>query len=462
MALATASFPDLAAPRRSTLGWSLVLLILWACLPALLPLGSLTIQAAGMIQTVWLACVLAVTLAACWLLGRMVWQRIAWVVVLVIVWISVPEAWYRVMEQRTLILLKASHPLILVWLVGLMALTLLICRLLRHLYDHFQRQQALYRHLLSVLSQDIDEGVAVFTPMGRVQWANSAAGPLIDPVRPEVAKLLQRTQTTQHVASQSVTLSETRRLTLQTRSLPDHSIQLIARATSSDTDAQSSFYERFLRRIVHDMRNPLAAIIAHSVNLHVSSEPDIIQTAAIIEAEAQRLTRLVDSLLFDARLSYVPLALERLDLLDVLDEVFYQFDERAEQEGKTLEIETAMTTAPLEADHDLLVRALSNLVDNSLKYTSAGGVVRMLLEKSPKHYFVRVSDTGSGIPPEYLPTRIFEPLVRARPGGGPIGSGLGLSIVQKVAELHHATISVESTLGEGSSFTLCLLYDLDS
>lgn len=461
MALATALSPDVPAPRRSAFAWCALLLGLWNCLPAILPLGTLTIQTAGLPQTIWLAFAVGVTLAACWMFGGRIWQRFAWFIVPLVVWIGVPEAWYYIMESRTLLILKASHPLILVWLSGLITLILLTERLLRHTYDHFQQQQALYRQLTALLSQSVDEGVAVFTPQGQLRWANKAALPLIAPLRPEVAKLLQRTQTTQHVASQSMTLSETRRLILQMKTLPDASIQLIARPISSETDAQSSFYERFLRRIVHDMRNPLAAIIAHSANLHVYSQPEIIQTATIIESEAQRLTRLVDSLLFDARLSYVPLALERLDLLDVLEEVFYQFDERAEQEGKTLEIETAMTSAPLEADRDLLVRALGNLVDNSLKYTSEGAIVRLLLDKSPKHYFVRVSDTGSGIPPEYLPHRIFEPLVRVRPGGGALGSGLGLSIVQKIVELHHATISVESTLGEGTTFTLCLSYASD-
>lgn len=461
MALVTAFSPDVPAPYRFALIWCILLFSVWGALPAVLPVGLLTIQTAGLPQTVWLVTAVSLTLIACWMFNGRLWQSLGGFILLLTVWVGVPEVWYRTMESRTLLILKASHPLAFVWFVGLIVLGLLVERFLRHAYDHFQQRQSLQRQLIGLLSQSIDEGVAIFTPEGQLRWANLAAQPLITPLRPEVAKLLQRIQTTQHVASQSITLSETRRLTLQTRALPDASIQLIARPTFSETDAQSNFYERFLRRIVHDMRNPLAAIIAHSANLHIYSQPEIIQTANIIEAEAQRLTRLVDSLLFDARLSYVPPALEQLDLLDVLDEVFYQFDERAEEEGKTLEIETAMTSAPLEADRDLLVRALSNLVDNSLKYTSEGAVVRLLLDKSPKHYFVRVSDNGSGIPPEYLPHRIFEPLVRVRPGGGALGSGLGLSIVQKIVELHHATISVESTLGEGTTFTLCLSHASD-
>jgi signal transduction histidine kinase len=157
-------------------------------------------------------------------------------------------------------------------------------------------------------------------------------------------------------------------------------------------------------------------------------------------------------MLFDARLSYVPLALEALDLADVIEEVFFQHDERAIREGKTIEIETV--PAPFEGDRDLLVRAISNLVDNSLKYSSAGAVVRLTLESTSSDYLLKVGDTGDGIPPEYLPNRIFEALVRVRAKDG--GSGLGLSIVKKIVELHGGQIAVESALGKGTLITLCL------
>jgi signal transduction histidine kinase len=173
-----------------------------------------------------------------------------------------------------------------------------------------------------------------------------------------------------------------------------------------------------------------------------------------IETEAQRLTRLVDSLLFDARLSYVPPASEKLDLLDVIEEVYFQHDERAIREGKIIEIDSSLKVAPLEADRDLLVRAISNLVDNSLKYSAVGASVRISLELSADQYLLKVSDTGDGIAPEYLPDKIFEALVRGRPHDG--GSGLGLSIVKKIVELHHGSISAESIVGKGTTITVWL------
>jgi signal transduction histidine kinase len=211
-----------------------------------------------------------------------------------------------------------------------------------------------------------------------------------------------------------------------------------------------------MRRIVHDMRNPLAAIVAHAGNLRAGPGGDLAaqNTAAIIENEAGRLTRLVDSLLFDARLSYVPPALEMIDLGDLLEAVYYQYDERAAREGKRMEIEKPPEPALAEVDHDLLVRALGNLIDNSLKYTPPGGSIALSLEVEPDQYRLKVTDTGEGIPPEYLPDRIFEALVRARPRDG--GSGLGLSIVRKIAELHGGSVHAESIRGAGTTLTLCL------
>jgi signal transduction histidine kinase len=138
----------------------------------------------------------------------------------------------------------------------------------------------------------------------------------------------------------------------------------------------------------------------------------------------------------------------------VIEEVYYQYDDRAVREQKTLQIEIPTESARLEADHDLLVRALSNLVDNSLKYSRSGASVSISLEAAADQFILKVQDTGDGIPPEYLPNRIFEALVRARSGDS--GSGLGLSIVKKIIDLHNGSISVQSTLGKGTTFTLCL------
>jgi signal transduction histidine kinase len=305
--------------------------------------------------------------------------------------------------------------------------------------------------------------MALCNRRGQPIWSNATGSKLLlidGQLNPDVARLVRRAAETLHVASQSLTVRENLRVNVQAVPLGGASVGLIARPMQNQADP-NNFYERFMRRIVHDMRNPLAAIIAHASNLYTGPTPENggswetwQTTARTIEHEAQRLTRLVDSILFEARLSHVPLAIERLDLVDVIEEVAFQFDEVAQQAGRTLAAETPPGPAPLEADRDLLVRALSNLVDNGLKYSRPASTVRILLEATGEAYLLRVIDSGEGIPPEYLPDRIFEPLVRARPRDG--GSGLGLSIVKKIAEMHRGSISAESKPGEGTTMTLCL------
>ncbi len=102
------------------------------------------------------------------------------------------------------------------------------------------------------------------------------------------------------------------------------------------------------------------------------------------------------------------------------------------------------------------MRALSNLVDNSLKYSPSGARIRLVGEQTTAHTIIRVIDDGDGIPPEYLPDRIFEPLVRVRPRDGIVGTGLGLSIVKKIAHMHGGAVQVESALGKGTTITVLL------
>jgi len=357
--------------------------------------------------------------------------------------------------SNDLIVIQAATPFTLVWFGVSLLISALVLILVGWLLCA-QRGQYERRDLLPLLAREhLSDGIMLFDQRGRLRWSNLTGRMLLldsnSAPRSEAAALLQRTLNTHHVALQSMTTSSGGRVTVQALPMPG-AVALIARSSQTDP-TQNAFYERFLQRIVHDMRNPLAAIIAHAGNLQ--SVPDT-RAAQIIENEALRLTRLVDSILFDARLSYVPLNAEALDLVDVIEEVLYQFDERAVREGKTIRVETPAERAPLEADRDLLVRALSNLLDNSLKYSKTGGVVRIVLETQPTRYMIRIIDNGDGIPSEYLPDKIFEALVRARPKQTGSGSGLGLAIVKKVVELHGGRIMAESVFGKGTAIVLWL------
>ena len=113
------------------------------------------------------------------------------------------------------------------------------------------------------------------------------------------------------------------------------------------------------------------------------------------------------------------------------------------------------TPVPIQADSNALRRALLILIDNAVKYTPAGGSIRVNLEKSKDFALVSVSDTGIGIAKADLP-QIFDRFWRAdkarsREEGG---AGLGLSIAKWIVEMHRGSIDVKSDLGKGSTFNL--------
>ncbi len=316
-------------------------------------------------------------------------------------------------------------------------------------------EAAFYR----TLAEKTSDAMMVYAPGGDILWRNGAARALFPeqaPLPASITALATRANQRKHVLTQVVPVDGAGRYSIQAVPVPNGHTALIIRTGSGET-GRSTFYENFIRRIVHDMRNPLAAIIGHAANLRgvTSPEPEQVTRAAeTIEHEAQRLARLVDSMLFDARLAYVPLAPEPLDLIELVEEAVYTLEDRALTAGKHIGLEMPTTTALIEGDRDLLTRAFENLLDNSLKYTDADGRIIVRLNEQPGAFHLAFIDNGSGIPPEYLPNRIFEPLVRANPGPG--GSGLGLSIVKKIVEMHGGTIRAESQLNKGTAINVHL------
>lgn len=308
------------------------------------------------------------------------------------------------------------------------------------------------------LSVYLNEGVVVCDTKGRVKWHNDTAKDLLQgsALNPNLRVLIKRAQSNKGIALQVLAVGEGLRYSVQALPLDRRTFALISRPLQSGGQ-QNTFYESFIRRIVHDMRNPLAAIIGHAANMRQSSnvEPEAWRkSVATIEGEAQRLARLVDSMLFDARLAYVPLELKMIDLADVLEEALYAQDERAQSDGKVLEMDSPPGPMRLEGDRDLLVRAFENLIDNSLKYSGTDGRLHISLQTEPNAFVIQFADNGEGIPAEYLPDRIFEPLVRARSQGS--GSGLGLSTVRKIIEMHGGTITAQSREGAGTTMTVRL------
>jgi two-component system phosphate regulon sensor histidine kinase PhoR len=216
----------------------------------------------------------------------------------------------------------------------------------------------------------------------------------------------------------------------------------------------------FVSNASHELRTPLTNIrgyleaIQDAVREGGAPEPSFVDVA---HGNALRMERLIDDLLELSRAESgaVPLEREETPLSSFLARVAGQHRPSAEQAGKTVEVEAA--DGVFRADLRKLALALSNLVDNALKYGKEGGRITLSGRIEGDACLLEVADDGPGISPEHLP-RIFERFYRVDKGRSRElgGTGLGLSITKHIVESHGGTIRVESRIGVGTRFLLRL------
>ena len=237
------------------------------------------------------------------------------------------------------------------------------------------------------------------------------------------------------------------------------SFNAMTRAVAASQRAQRDF----VANVSHELRTPLTSIrgFAQAIGDGTASDLASVQRAAtVIQDEADRLARLVHGLLDLTRLQSgdASLARELLDLAALARSCIERFALLAQRKGIALSVHAP---APVEAcgDGDRLVQVLTNLIDNALRHTDAGGKVTVSAQAKGGMASVAVSDTGHGIPKDDLP-RLFERFYqveksRSRDGGASQASvGLGLAISSEIVRAHGGRIDVESIVGMGSRFTV--------
>ena len=212
--------------------------------------------------------------------------------------------------------------------------------------------------------------------------------------------------------------------------------------------------------VAHELRTPLHVIQGNLEGILDGVYQPTPEQIDLLLDETHQLARLVEDLrtLSLAEAGQLALKRESVDVPDLLDDVATSFSGQAEGAGVALRAEstTAVAGAPglsVEGDAGRLDQVLSNLVSNALRHTPPGGRVTLSAEAIQDGVRIRVADTGSGIPPEDLPS-IFERFWRgegSRLGGG---SGLGLAIARQLVQAHGGSIRVESKVGEGTTFTI--------
>lgn len=214
--------------------------------------------------------------------------------------------------------------------------------------------------------------------------------------------------------------------------------------------------------IVHDLRSPLNCIEASLQLLQMILPEEVLASCGkIIDlalGSCKDVLDLIDSLLEVARMeSDEPvLELQPISLLALITDTVNRLRLLAEQYNITLELDAPAELPSIQGDGNKLERVLDNLLDNALKYTPEGGLITVAVRPVNGQVEVRVTDTGTGIPPEYQ-GRIFERFTRV-PGseGRRRGLGWGLAFCRSVIEAHGGRIWLESEVGQGSTFAFTI------
>lgn len=215
---------------------------------------------------------------------------------------------------------------------------------------------------------------------------------------------------------------------------------------------------RLTSDVAHEIRNPLTAIGGFARRLYkIAASTKEKEYSEVVIAEVERLEKILrDVLTFsrDARCH-----LDRYDITEVIRTTLRMYKDLCDGQSIKIEVKEEENLPSVLIDRDQIIQSLGNLVTNAIDSMSGGGILRIISGKEELHnvtyIFIKVSDTGKGIPEDKLPL-IFEPFFSTKEIGH--GTGLGLSITRKIIEEHGGFISAESIEGKGSIFSLYFPY----
>lgn len=216
----------------------------------------------------------------------------------------------------------------------------------------------------------------------------------------------------------------------------------------------------FIQNVSHELKTPLSIIHMFGEMLHTGRTKSPEQArdyAGIITRESTRLARLIDNVLDFSRIERGVDVYEFAigDVADVLDRGLDIYRHRLERDEIELELEVEEDLPQVRMDENAMTLAILNLVDNAIKYASSGKRLVISLQRSGKGVALAVRDFGPGIAPEEH-RRIFERFYRSRSVRlkSARGSGIGLALVKHIAQAHGGKVTVDSSLGEGTTFTI--------
>jgi two-component system OmpR family sensor kinase len=206
-------------------------------------------------------------------------------------------------------------------------------------------------------------------------------------------------------------------------------------------------HRRFLRRLDHELKNPLTAIQVGLANLaETTDEASRRQIQASIQTQVQRLGTLVDNLRKLADLETGDLEYTSIDVAGLLTEVFEAAQELPGASERRFKLSLSKTPPlAIMGDYDLLLRAVYNLLDNAVKFTQPGDKIELSACRDGDRVVIKVIDTGAGIAEEDLP-HVWDELYRSQDARAVPGSGIGLAMVKTIVERHDGRVDLRSTV----------------
>ena len=351
-------------------------------------------------------------------------------------------------------------------------------RLYRQLHDYAETLEvrvqertaeiaAQYAQLEAILESTAD-GILVTNVQGEIILANPVVSELLSQtLSPEDAARLRETvhDLVQRADAYPVALLTFTGLDLELKAapttVPEEPLVVVAVHDVSHLKALDRVKTNFVTNVSHELRTPAATIKLYVELLQRGSQDKFDAYLSALSKESARQAKLVEDILHISRIDAGRLELQLMPtrLVALTSDVVSRHQVLAQERGVTLVHVPADSGIIVMADLDQMVMVFNNLVRNALHYTPSGGQITVTVARETREgqpwASVRVSDTGMGIPEKELP-HVFERFFRGeQPQSLQIsGTGLGLAIVKQIVELHGGYVTVESQMGEGSTFTV--------
>ena len=219
--------------------------------------------------------------------------------------------------------------------------------------------------------------------------------------------------------------------------------------------------DEFVSTVSHELRTPLTAMVGYLELILEGEAGDLNEQQQrfleIVNRNSHRLNHLIGDVLFVSRVDQgrLSLSLEPVQLGELVQQAVESARAVADRSGVSLRVVAKRDLPPVHADASRVTQLLDNLISNAIKFTPSGGSVTVRVEKHGDSACLEVADTGVGIPADEVP-HLFDRFFRASTGRSAPGTGLGLPIVQSIAEAHGGSVAVDSRVGVGTTFVVAL------